>query len=164
MWEKGNNIINAIDINSEEKQNISENEWKKISEDKSKIFSNISDSELKIEFESKYKELEDEFNKEWEQIHITTNEELKLFKNIFILDKFWVWKEVKDSIVELDSIGLDLIQLLSWYDNYIETELKDLPKEIKDKIKKSLSIKLKSIPSIIEELKVKWKNEWMNRI
>lgn len=78
-------IISAISHDSDAGQNITENEWNKIknTEDKNNILSSILSSKLKVEFNKKYKELDDFFQHEWDQIHKTTVNELRLFREVF---------------------------------------------------------------------------------
>jgi hypothetical protein len=60
MLKAQNELLNAIDINSEKQQNITENEWIKINKDKGTILSKVSGSK-KVEFESQYQKLDEYF-------------------------------------------------------------------------------------------------------
>jgi len=86
MSEIQNHFLEAIDINSEKQQDITENEWTKINNDKDKILSKISNSQIKAQFELKYQKLDEYFKQEWEQIHKTTWDELSFLKEAFKSD------------------------------------------------------------------------------
>lgn len=153
MSENLNHFSKAVEQNSEAWKDITKNEWDKIKQDKQEILSKVSHSELKQKIESKYRELDTKFEASSDYIHTTTSEEISLLKNTFLLDKFWAWEKVSQSMEDLNSIGLDITQLLSGYDSYIESELKDLPAIYKNKIKKAIWLKLSWVSKIISQQK-----------
>lgn len=127
MSEAQFNFLDAIDSNSEKQQNITENEWNKINKDKTQILSKVSDSK-KEEFELKYQELDDYFKKEWEQIHQTTVNDLKLFKESFQLESKSN-NEVKNELIlkyssEYKNLQLDVVIFLDKaFSNSLDKEL-----------------------------------------
>ena len=94
MPEISNIFLEAISQESDKQENITENEWKKIqnNKEKDKILSSISDTSKKNEFSKKYENLKLEFDEAWEQIHKTTDYELKFFKEIQTPAKIFKYK------------------------------------------------------------------------
>jgi hypothetical protein len=64
MSETQNFFLNAINVDSEKQENITENEWNIINQDKDRNLAMISNSNLKKQFESKYQELDVFFKQE----------------------------------------------------------------------------------------------------
>jgi len=129
MLETQNSFLNAINTNSEKQENITENEWNKINKDKTKILSKVSDSK-KEEFESKYQELDDYFKHEWYQVHKTTVNDLKLFKNSFKIEAKSN-NDVKNEFIskyssEYKNLQSDVVSFLNKaFNNSLDSELWD---------------------------------------
>ena len=137
MSEINNAFTDAIDINSEAQWSITESEWNQIRQDKTKILSNVSDTQ-KEKFISKYEELESFFKLEWEQIHKITIDELNLLRGFFqtetseniteskiqqSLEFFNNAPEIQEANILLSEAGLNIYSLLGTYKDYIETSL-----------------------------------------
>jgi hypothetical protein len=90
----------------------------------------ISNSNLKKQFESKYQELDVFFKQEWEQIHKTTVNELKLFKDSFKLN-IKSNQEAKNEFIsqysnEYKNLQSDVINFLNnAFNNSLDNELWD---------------------------------------
>lgn len=132
--EQQNHLLQSLDVNSAEQQNISEKEWDKIKQEKDQILSLVSDSK-KEKFESSYSQLDQFFQAEWEQIYVTTQEELSVLKSFFEMDKnernilqdsldfFWNSQEILDLQDSLQECGLDITDALTSYKDFIENQL-----------------------------------------
>lgn len=70
-----------------------------------------------------------------------------------LLDYFWVRAEFTEISRELEAVWLDLWELLSDYRGFIETKLTWLDEVFVEKVKSSITTRLKEVSSIIEDLK-----------
>ncbi len=134
--EQQNNFLQSLEKNSHHQENISENEWTQISQEKEKILSLVSDSK-KEEFEAIYTKLDSFFEAEWEQIHKTTQSDLLEFKELFenseskiesndlqeSLDYFWNSQELMELQKAMQEAGLDITQVLGSYQEFISDQL-----------------------------------------
>lgn len=180
MSKSNNNLLNAINPNSEKQKNITEVEWNKI--DKDKILYKISNSSKKEEFEKKYNKLDIFFKQEWEQIYKTTKKDLRLFKEPFqnqdiknnidtisiskaLLQEFNLTnkvKEINQLNSELEKYWLEwwVDKLLEWYSQYIKVNLWNLNDSIIQKIRASIWIKTLSILDDMDAIENRIENLW----
>lgn len=116
---EANEFLNAINVNSESQENITESEWEKINKEKEKVLSCVTNSDLKMKFEQKYQELDSYFAQEWTQIHITTSDELNFFREI--LWGCWLEKTPFNSLSDEDKQKLTNENIsIGDYNNFLQ--------------------------------------------
>jgi len=163
MVEKNNTFLDSISFSSDSWRDITNNEWRKIKEDKNKLLSSINNVEKKEIFLSKISEIDNFFANNENNIYKTSENELSVLKEILITEnekisfenisyRFFVNSRSLDTYnVLCNEIWLDLRNIFNWYDKYITKNLSKVDSKIRNKIYKSIWIKvIKSLEKIYD--------------
>lgn len=140
--------------------------WKETKKQEKEIKKNETPSKIKSEQKVKSKidlekeelekqEAEKKNKEELEKVATLKNpkETIDSISSYFNIDK----KDLENlnNKIKENELNLDIVQFLSEYKNYIETNLNWLDEKILEKIKKAICLKIKKLSSIIDE-RIKW--------
>lgn len=140
--------------------------WKEIKKQEKEIKKNENPAKIKSEQKEKKQTNLEKEELEKQETEKKTKEELEKvaalkkpketidsISNYFNINK----KDLENlnNKINENELNLDIVQFLSEYKNYIETNLNWLDEKILEKIKKAIWLKIKKLSSIIEE-RIKW--------